>query len=337
MRDIYTYEEIYQDIKNILSSDYAGFSEKNNIEKFNHKAVSNNMTAKEFESHIEDFLLEFNDGHLWFSAKESILPNRGFSVRRYQDNLYVTEVRQEKRLKIGDKITRIDGKSIPELEALYYKQLEQEDNERQIWGGVLKKLSTIIVERSVEKFEITLSDYEREPYEGIYNFRLLDDNTALLKITDFAEEKPILDIIRNNKYTLDKIENLIIDVRVNYGGNDEFYFPLLHYIFGEDIAFQDLFSESERMYTNYTKNNCDLWINELEDYIRQDLEAETIHSLEQEIETFKKNYGKGFLEVPEETDFEIKGTSKPENIYCLIIIVGAREIRLFLMLKNPIR
>lgn len=112
MRDIYTYEEIYQDIKNILSSDYAGFSEKNNIEKFNHKAVSNNMTAKEFESHIEDFLLEFNDGHLWFSAKESILPNRGFSVRRYQDNLYVTEVRQEKRLKIGDKITRIDGKSI---------------------------------------------------------------------------------------------------------------------------------------------------------------------------------------------------------------------------------
>lgn len=315
--NIYTYEEIYQDIKNILKNDYAGCSEMKEIDSSGYKTVSNIMTAEDFEEQIEDFILDFNDGHLWFAAKESTFPNRGFTVRRYQDNLYVTEALQEQRLEISDKITHIDGKTIPELYALYSKQLEQEDNERQVWGVVLKRLSIITVERFNHTFDLTLSDYEREPYEGIYNFKLLDDETALLKITDFAEEKPILDIINNNKETLRKIKNLIIDVRINYGGNDEFYFPLLHYIFGENVTFKDLFSEDEAMYTNYTKRNCELWVSELEEYMEQDLDEETVQSLQEEIETVKKNYGKGFLEVPEETDFEIKGTSEPENIYIL--------------------
>lgn len=314
---MYSHEKIYQDIQEILSNDYAGYIDKKSVNNSSQYIVSNNMNSGDFEEIIQDFLLDFNDGHLWFIAKESTLPNRGFTVRRYEDVLYVTEARQEQSLKVGDKITQIDGKDIPALSVLYSKLLEQEDNERQIWGAVLRKLSTITVERSGRTLELTLSDYEEEVYESIHDFRILDTDTAIIKITDFAEEKPILDIIRNNKNTLNEIENLIIDVRVNYGGNDEFYFPLLHYIFEKNILFKDLFSEDEAMFTNYTKRNCDLWIAELEDYMKQELDEETVQSLKEDIDRAKKNYDKGFLEVPEETNFEIKGTSKPNNIYIM--------------------
>lgn len=314
---MYTKEKIYKDIQELLKKDYAGYIDKKNVNNASQYIVSNNMNSGEFEETIQDFLLDFNDGHLWFIAKESPLSNRGFSVRRYKDALYVTEVGQEQRLKIGDKIIQIDGKDIPALSELYSKRLEQEDNERQTWGAVLRKLSTITVESSGRKLELTLSAYEEEPYESTHNFKILDADTAILKITDFAEEKPILDIVKNNKNTLSEIKNLIIDVRVNYGGNDAFYFPLLHYIFEENILFKDLFSEDEAMFTNYTKRNCDLWISELEEYMEQELDEETIQGLQEDIDAVKKNYEKGFLEVPEETSFEIKGTSKPKNIYII--------------------
>jgi len=113
------------------------------------------------------------------------------------------------------------------------------------------------------------------------------------------------------------VKNLIIDVRTNYGGNDEFYFPLLDYIFDYSVKFKDLFGPEEKMYTNYTTRNCDLWIDELQDYLKQDLDEETREILYEEIESFQANYGKGFQEVPEDSEHTIKGTSSPEHVYVL--------------------
>lgn len=314
---MYSKEKIYNDIQNILSNDYAGYLDKKDINKPEQYTVSNNMENKDFEDEIQNYLLDFEDGHLWFIEKESSSPDRGFSVRRFEDVLYVTETRQELRLRVGDKITHSDGVDIPSLANIYSKRLEEKDNERQLWNVVLCRLSSITVQREDENVEIELSDYKSEPYQSSHDFRIIDNDTAVLKITDFAEEKPIFDIIESNKKVLDEIKNLIIDVRVNYGGNDEFYFSLLHYIFDRNVLFKDLFTEDEAMYTNYTKRNCDLWIAELEGYMEQELDDSTIQSLKEDIQMVKENYDKGFIEVPEETDFEIKGTSTPENIYIL--------------------
>lgn len=111
--------------------------------------------------------------------------------------------------------------------------------------------------------------------------------------------------------------NLILDVRTNHGGNDAFYFPLLDYIFDQNIAFQDLFKTDEVMHTNYTKRNCDLWLEEMRDYLKQNLDEDTKQLIQDEITLIKKNYDKGMIWVPEDTDYMINGKNSPENVYIL--------------------
>src|SRR5699024_11356585 len=106
--------------------------------------------------------------------------------------------------------------------------------------------------------------------------------TVMLRITELSEEKPMDDLLKKDKRLIENGENLIIDVRINNGGNDEFYFLLLKYIFDEQLEFKDLFSEDEAMYTNYTKRNCDLWIETLEEYLEQELEEENINTVRNE-------------------------------------------------------
>ncbi|WP_052256519.1 S41 family peptidase [Salinicoccus sp. YB14-2] len=164
---------------------------------------------------------------------------------------------------------------------------------------------------------MVLSSYEYDSYNPEYYFDNISSDTTYLKITDFAEEKPILDILKDNKDILQKTENLIVDVRVNHGGNDEFYFPLLDYIFDYKVKFKNLFGSDESMYTNYTVRNCDLWINELEDYLTQDLDEETRKSIHEETKSFQTNYGKGFLEVPEESEYLLENGFTPRHVYIL--------------------
>lgn len=312
-----TKEEIFKDIQQIMRNDYAGHIDKQYVDHPENYTIYNDMDNRAFEETIQEYLLDSEDGHLWFMGKNSSLPKRGFSVRRYDDALYVTATPQEERLIIGDKIITIDGEDIPTLALKHHKRLEEKLPERQLWGTIIRRSTSVLVKRNEEIFALNLSDYESEPYQATHSFKLLDNETAYMQIMDFAEEKPIQEIINNNRKKLGEIKNLIIDVRVNYGGNDMFYFPLLHYIFDRILQFPDLFAEDELMYTNYTERNCKLWIQELRDYMNQELDQSTVGLLEEDIKLIEENYGKGFQEVPEDTDFEIKGSSSPEHIYVL--------------------
>lgn len=316
---MFTKEDIFKDIQNIISHDYAGCIDKKHMNHPKRYTVSNDMDDRAFEEVIQDYLLDFGDGHLWFASKDAKLPNRGFSVRRSGNALYVTKATREKRLDIGDEITHIDGKDISALALQHYKRLEEELPERQRWDSIIRRSEVIQVRRNRngENFELNLSNYDPEPYQGIYTFKRFDKETAYIQITDFAEEKSIRELIQNNQKNLSEIRYLMIDVRVNYGGNDAFYFPLLQYIFDRKTQFSELFADDEVMYTNYTERNCQLWIEALKDYMTQDLDESTMKMLEEDIKLIENNVGKGFQEVPEETDFEIKGSSSPEHIYVL--------------------
>ncbi|MCM3399181.1 S41 family peptidase [Oceanobacillus profundus] len=312
-----TKEEIFKDIQEIMSNDYAGHIDKINVNYPGLYKITNDTDDHTFEETIQDYLLDFQDGHLWFASKNKTLPNRGFSVRRYEDALYVTEAPQENRIVIGDKIIKIDGEDILAMALKHHKRLEDKLPERQKWDNVIRRSTSIQVKRGEESFEFNLSNYVPKPHQGIHTFKLLENETAFMQIENFFEEKPIRQMVNNNREVLGQIKNLIIDVRVNRGGNDEFYFSLLHYIFDRELQFPNLFAEDELMYTNYTERNCKLWISELREYMKQELDQSTIESLKEEISLFETNYGKGFQEVPEDTDFEIKGSSSPAHIYVL--------------------
>lgn len=106
-------------------------------------------------------------------------------------------------------------------------------------------------------------------------------------------------------------------MRVNLGGNDLFYFPLLDYIFEHKINVSELFEQDEVMYTNYTENNCNLWIATLKEYLEQPLDLETKTWIEDEIKKYLLYSGKGLLTIDEETDYVINGRVIPRNVYIL--------------------
>ena len=309
--------EIFNDILQIMKTDYAGAAEKRNVNRPEDYPITDGMENRDFIETIQSYLLDFKDGHLSFNAKEAIIPNLGFRVRRHQSTLYVTEATEELRLQKGNAIFEIDGLTIEDFGNRHEKVLEDTVHDRQYWNVALRQAQDIFVLRDGKAFNLALETYHRTPHTPSYELEKLNPETVYMKITDFAQEKPILDLLEKYKEDLKGSANLIIDVRVNYGGNDLFYFPLLNYVFDRPISFKSLFQENEIMYTNYTERNCRLWINEVKEYLEQELDAETEKWAQEEIALFEKNKGKGFQSVHEEMDYTIQGQASPQNIYVL--------------------
>lgn len=117
-----------------------------------------------------------------------------------------------------------------------------------------------------------------------------------MKLTDLMNHTEISRLIKENDNLLSSRKNLIIDVRVNKGGNDLAYFELLPYLFEGDEIDLNSFDEGT-MLTNCTDRNVDLR-NELIRSMLTGMEDEAssnqINSLISEME---KNRGKGFTEI----------------------------------------
>lgn len=314
---MFTKEQIFEDIQKIMNEDYAGYIDSKHLNHLENYTIHKDMSEQEFEETIQDYLLDFNDGHLSFHAKNTQIPYLGFSVRRFEDALYVTSAAEEKRLKVGDRIMLIDGTSISELAEKYKKRLKDDVPERQSWFAVLSRATKVLVERKTVSFELALANHVKSPYNPEYSFKQIEPDIAYIKLTDFAQEAPIQKILQENKDALEKSDNLIIDVRVNHGGNDSFYFSLLNYLFNPKTEMSDLFAVDETMQTNHTERNYQLWIPELKAYLTQDLDETTRKLLTQEIEKFDQHKGKGLVEESEDGDEMIDGRDTPKQIYVL--------------------
>lgn len=314
---MYTKTEIFNDIVSILNKDYAGYEDK---KKYNHPkryTVTNNMDDETFTQTIQEYLYDFKDGHLSFRNKKSNIPFRGFRVRRYEDALYVTEILGEQHLQVGDKITAINGDSINLAASRYSTYLQDDVYERQTWNNLLPFVEHIEYERDGELYELELSQYNRPAYTPEYDLKQLDENTVYIKLTDFGQSEPIQKMVEEHEALLNSIQNIIFDVRVNYGGNDLFYFPLVGYTVNETVRASQIVQPDEAIYTNYTANNCDLWTESLSDYLKQPLDKATRAFLEKEIEKFKTNYGIGMKKVEDNEDFVFEPKGNAQKVFIL--------------------
>lgn len=312
-----TKTEIFRDIVTTMTNDYAGYIEKKPLNNPDNYVITDDMDDLTFIKTVQSYLLDFKDGHLLFYSNNTALPFRGFRVRRYKNALYVTELLGEERLCIGDKIIGLDGLSIEQYEKENYKILEDKEPERQYWNEALKIVDSIKIEKDNEIVELSLLQYEGPGYTPEYSGKRLDPHTFYIKLTDFNQSEPIQKIVDDNREVFEEVQNLIIDVRTNYGGSDLFYYPLLDYIFEVPTPLNELFEEDEVMYTNYTKNNCDLRIATLKQFLDQPLNAETKASLEKEIEKYTSNSGKGLQVINEKSTHIINGRENPRNVYIL--------------------
>lgn len=143
-----TYTEIFREIGSIMAHDSATYPDygAGDYEKYL-KTVTDDMDRKEFVHVVQKYLAGFKVfAHIDFS--DAAMKNVGFAVMRYEDVLYVTEADGETGLVPGDKITKIDGMTIPEIADKEKIMLMGESLERQgmLWPAVIKFYNTLTVE-----------------------------------------------------------------------------------------------------------------------------------------------------------------------------------------------
>ncbi|WP_052256520.1 hypothetical protein [Salinicoccus sp. YB14-2] len=117
-----TKTEIFKDMQDILRKDYSGHIDKAEINCREKYRITDDMSDEEFKSTIQSYLLDFKDGHLWFTSKNKTPLSIGFQVRKFQDALYVIKADEEKRIEAGDRVILIDGLTISQMAKRYSKE-----------------------------------------------------------------------------------------------------------------------------------------------------------------------------------------------------------------------
>lgn len=305
-------------IETVVNNDYSGCLDKKELKDNNQLTLEENPTRNDFYKSASAYLRLFKDRHLQLIDNSAKVFSNGFSVRRYEDHLVVTEVFQEIELEIGDVITHLNAIKIKDIESKYNSYFFSDDKNRQEWGVVIKQNQHLTYIRAGIAKSYELEKFPPVHIKPNYEFKY-NHSVPIFAFTDFNNENAIENLVRENKNEILASDNLIIDVRHNAGGSDLSYFPLLPLIFDKPIHLSEL--NNETMSVMYSKRNCELRIEMLNNYLKstENLPKEMIDYIENEIKLYRENYGKGFIAIEEDEafDFLIKGGSKPKNIYIL--------------------
>jgi hypothetical protein len=319
-------EAIFNEIVHIMHHDYAGWKDKagwDNPSVFLQKLKEmDDLNNDSFTRLIRDYLLEFNDQHIHFYnliETERNPMDRGFRVRRFEDKLYITETKTEQRLTKGMALLSLGGFSIPEVKTLHARLFNENHPERENWNSILSLYEFGEVEDGCGNVvEIPFKFYEKAAYRPVYSVEKLNETSLLMTITDFGDPDSIIKMMEENRGLLDSTENWIIDVRVNYGGSDWSYYPLLAYLMPEEGA--ELANKDERMLFNCTVANGERQLASIAQQMKhtQDEQARTFLSAWHR--EWERNKGKGFVEfdfaefIP---DTFVKGLPNPKSVIVL--------------------
>lgn len=320
------YLDIFNEVVDIMQNDYAGHKDKQGWdspqsyrEQIINLSSQNKLDHYTFITIVNDYLLDFKDSHMFFITKdEKSKPNKdiGFKVRRFKDALYVTEVTSEKRLNIGEKIISLDEHPISKLSHTHKRELRDEIPERQKWESIIEKYNTVYIEKNDnEVINFNLNLYDKQKYTPIHSLEKLNDNTLKMTLTDFISAEPIEKILENNQAALSHLENLIIDVRMNRGGSDASFESLLPLLFPMGKTSINL--DNYKMDFNVTNRTADLQIQGLKSLHDNSTDSSFKETLNNMIQFFEKNSGKGFVSFDNSGEFEIEGSKFPTNVIVL--------------------
>lgn len=307
------YLSMFNEIVSIMHTDYSGFKDKSgwdNPEKYRNQILrledSNSMTDKLFKDIVDDYLLDFKDSHIFLNFNNPTeYKISGFTTRRYEDKLYITDITQEYRLQKGMAILELDGISINELSYKYKRELKTEDTDRQEWSSIIRNSkSAKVQDREGNIFNFDLKLYNANSVNITpCKISLINEETAVITLDTFYYTDYINQTLEDNKDILDNCRNLIIDVRKNDGGSDSSFQKLLEYIFKGEVDI-NTFSINYDIEYNLTDRNYELLVD----------------SFKNESQILTNNKGKGFVTLyPKANKEPIKflGKDKPEKVIIL--------------------
>lgn len=154
-----------------------------------------------------------------------------------------------------------------------------------------------------------------------FEYKQLSEETLYLKMENFFDEEAIANLYQESSSAISTAKNVIVDVRVNHGGSDSLYFPLLQYALSDGKSFKDVTFSDDGMEILYTKRNVGLRLQDFQAMLRQeDISPETRNMLEQFITELAVNKDKGYVlyDQSDETILpDVTGQAKPEKLFIL--------------------
>ncbi|MDT8976354.1 S41 family peptidase [Paenibacillus sp. chi10] len=324
------YVNIFAEIVSIMHQDYAGYEEKKGwdnpdyfTEKIERLESSELMTPQQFAEIVNEYLISFQDRHMYFHLHHSEkveVKTCGFTVRNYEDTLYVTEVHEENRFGKGARIVSIDGQSISSIRKQQRAMLRESHPEREEWDEILNKATYFeLINENGDVVELELNLYRRTPKKSTYDIRSINEDTLLVTLSDFGDTDRIVNLIEKHKDDLLASKNVIVDVRHNSGGNAHASNSLVRYFYKEG---EKPSTELKVREFNCSDRNVELFLKFAEKVRSSTDDEDTLKMLECGENQFKTYRNQGFVAfdfsefiADRVNDFE--GEDNPENVIIL--------------------
>lgn len=261
MRD---YATLFTRIVEIMSRDYAGF-ENNPAHGQNTLYLSQLKRLRRlgklddgaFVSAVDAFLGEYRDRSLRLTVKNTDTYKRescGFRARRYGDGLYVTEIREEKRLGPGAVITEINRVPVSQVAGGSGTALYGGVPEREFWDIPLNAAWSYKLGSGKE---IKAGKYPYIEPRGELSLKTVD-GAAVVTLTGAVTAAAAARFFAAKDAALRAAERLILDLRRAEGDDLDAFFPLAPFIAHREQKLSELF-DTGGAWVNYSDGNCAAW------------------------------------------------------------------------------
>lgn len=281
------------------------------------------LTMEMLARSLHQFIGDMHDRHLRFSCDDWIdFRNLAmkYRVRAYGEYLYVTEAAPETGLVPGDKIVTVQRMTPERVRSYLRKTAFYSDvPERELWGGYLRMAQTLEVEHadgSRERMKMKL--YPAETVEYPIEFKMLDGDTAYWKL-ERMDREAVERLLAEHEEEIAGSKKMILDLRRCVGGDEDACFGLFPYLVDEEKTLSELYQD-EGSYVLFTENNCERRYATLAAYRETLTEAEEIALVEEEMELYRANYGKGLQyqpPVPVEEESIVPAKKAPAQVILL--------------------
>lgn len=213
------------------------------------------ISIVDFQIKLRELSSLLGDGHTYTHFTKAIYRSKDafqifpFSVQFNDEYLVVTQS-STPQLRIGDKIAAIDGKTVAQLQELtkyalgelpLQKQYKIEQNlafYMQLLYGRYEKVSLSISHGNHHHNTIIalIDEKNQTPEELLYHYQNIGENTGLLTLPTFSHQKinetEYKDFLAKTFAEIQStsIKKLVIDLRQNGGGKEEYGMQLFPYL-----------------------------------------------------------------------------------------------------------
>ncbi|EGV06738.1 S41 family peptidase [Streptococcus constellatus subsp. pharyngis] len=303
------------------------------------RQITNEMKDEDFLYQMRCYLASFGIiSHVSFHPKHR--QALGFRLRKFENRLYVLNANPDTDLRVADQIILIDNQTIPAFYQVHRDYFVSETEERQYmeWAYFVAKSDTVTLLRNGQEQIISVQETKLTTYTPAFEYKQLSEETLYLKMENFFDEEATANLYQESSSAISTAKNVIVDVRVNHGGSDSLYFPLLQYALSDGKSFKDVTFSDDGMEILYTKRNVELRLQDFQAMLRQeDISPETRNMLEQFITELAVNKDKGYVLYDQSDEAilpDVIGQEKPEKLFILSdVYCGSSGDNFVLMMK----